>query len=133
MYTVSFAVLFAVIVEFVATVATAAVPDVSWLPAEFTPGRSMLPVPSNDTPPIVRAEASAVAVAALPVQDPEEPDALPVKFAVIVPAEKSPDPSLNTIVLAVLAFVAFDVTVKVAPSAPAEPDNPLPATAPAAT
>ena len=51
----------------------------------------------------------------------------------IVPAEKSPELSLNTIVLPVLAFVALDVTVNVAPSAPAEPDNQLPDTAPAAT
>ena len=58
---------------------------------------------------------------------------VPVSVAVIVPAAKSPDPSLNTIVLAVLASVALDVTVNVAPSAPAEPDNPLPDTAPAAT
>ena len=113
-------------VTFVPTVATAAAPDVSWLPPEFTPGRSMLPVPSKDTPPIVRAEARAVAVAALPVQDPDEPDAFPVKFAVIVPAEKSPEPSLNTIVLAVLALVALDVTVNVPPSLLTEPEIPLP-------
>ena len=33
-------------------------------------------------------------------------DALPVKFAVIVPAEKLPEPSLFTNLLAVLALVA---------------------------
>ena len=51
----------------------------------------------------------------------------------IVPAAKSPELSLNTFVVPVLLLVALDVTVKVAPSAPAEPDNPFPDTAPAAT
>ena len=41
--------------------------------------------PSNDTPAIVLAEASMVAVAALPVQDPDEPDALPVTLPVTAP------------------------------------------------
>ena len=50
----------------VTVVATAAVPDVFWLPDVFTPGRFILPVPSNDTPPIVRAVSNAVAVAAVP-------------------------------------------------------------------
>jgi len=45
-------------------------------------------------------------VAALPVQDPDEPEQLPVRLAVIVPAEKFPLASLRTIMLAVLAFVA---------------------------
>ena len=68
----------------------------------------------------------------VPVQDPDEPDALPVSDAVIVPAEKSPELSLNTIVLPVLASVALDVTVNVAPSAFAVPDIPLPDVAPSA-
>ena len=46
--------------------ARAAVPDVSWLPAAFTPGKLIAAVPLNDTPPIFLAVASAVAVAALP-------------------------------------------------------------------
>ena len=58
---------------------------------------------------------------------------MPVRLAVIVPALKFPEPSRNTIVLAVLALVAFDETVNVAPSALAVPDQPLPLTAPAAT
>ncbi len=45
----------------------------------------MLAVPSNDTPAIVLALASAVAVAALPVQDPDEPDVLPVTLPVKLP------------------------------------------------
>ena len=36
----------------------------------LTPGRLILPVPSNETPPIVLAVASAVAVSALPVTSP---------------------------------------------------------------
>jgi len=46
--------------------ARAAVPEVSWLPAAFTPGKLIAAVPLNDTPPIVLAVARAVAVAALP-------------------------------------------------------------------
>ena len=45
----------------------------------------MLPVPSNDTPPIFLALANAVAVAALPLQDPDEPDVLPVTLPVKAP------------------------------------------------
>ena len=56
-----------------------------------------------------------------------------VAVAVITPALKLPEPSLATIVEAVFAFVAFDVTVNVAPSALALPLSPVPDTAPAAT
>ena len=56
-----------------------------------------------------------------------------VPLTVILPALKSPLESRATMVLAVFASVAFDVTVNVAPSAEAEPDNPVPDTAPAAT
>ena len=59
--------------------------------------------------------------------------ALPLRLAVIVPALKFPDASRNTRVLGVFALVAFDVTVNVAPSELADPDNPFPLTAPAAT
>ena len=45
----------------------------------------MFAEPSNDTPAIVLAEASLVAVAALPVQDPDEPEALPVTLPVTAP------------------------------------------------
>jgi len=59
--------------------------------------------------------------------------ALPVKDAVIVPAEKLPDPSLATIVEAVLADVALEVTVKVVfpdwfAVKLAEPESPVPDT-----
>ena len=66
----------------------------------------------------------------LPVRGPVTP---PTKPAVIVPAAKSPDPSLNTRVEAVFASVAFEVTVKVPPSADREPLRPLPETAPSPT
>ncbi len=83
-------------VKFVPPLATAnvadnpaAVPVVFWFPAAFTPGKLMFAVPSNDTPPIFLAVAKAVAVAALPVVLPDDPDVLPVtlpvKFPVIVP------------------------------------------------
>ena len=42
------------------------------------------------------------------------PDAVPVKAAVIVPAVKLPEASRATMVEAVFALVAFDVTVNVA-------------------
>ncbi len=79
--------------------------------------------PLNETPLILRAVCSCDAV-----------DALPLKVvAVITLALKSPLVSLNTMVSPVLVAVAFELTVNVAPSELAEPDNPLPETAPAAT
>ena len=69
----------------VTAVAIAAVPEVFWFPAVLTPGKLILPVPSNETPPIVLADASAVAVAAFPVHDPDEPLVFPVTFPVSVP------------------------------------------------
>ena len=47
---------------------------------------TMAAVPSNDVPPIVRAVSNAVAVAALPVQDPDDPEVLPVTLPVMLPA-----------------------------------------------
>jgi hypothetical protein len=91
-------------------------PVVFWLPAMFTPGKSMLAVPLKDTPPIVRAFWSAVAVAALPVVE-LEVVAFPLRAAVIVPALKFPEASRATMVLLVFALVALDVTVKVEPPA----------------
>ena len=44
-------------------------------------------VPSKSTPLIALAVAKAVAVAAFPVQDPEDPEALPVTFPVKAPAK----------------------------------------------
>jgi hypothetical protein len=66
----------AVLVAFVAVVADVAVaafPVVLWLPAVFTPGKLILALPLNDTPPIVLAVCRVVAV-----------DALPLNAAVIV-------------------------------------------------
>ena len=60
-------------------------------------------------------------------------DAVPVRLAVIVPAEKLPDPSLNTMVELVLVLTALDVTVNVPPSEFTEPDIPLPDVAPCCT
>ena len=59
-------------------------------------------------------------------------EALPFNVAVIVPAEKFPDASRATIADAVLALVAFEVTVNVWADDPlnvAEPDKPVPDTA----
>jgi hypothetical protein len=65
-------------------------------------------VPSNDVPLIVRAVCSAVAV-----------EAFPLSAAVIVPAEKFPEPSLATIADTVFADVAvvaeFGILVSEAP------------------
>ena len=46
-------------------VAVAALPEVLWLPAVFTPGRLIFAVPSKDTPPMVRAVANLVAATAV--------------------------------------------------------------------
>ena len=90
-------------VEFVASVAVAEfpehaadVPELVMYPAPFVIAllfSDMLDVPSNDTPAIVLAEASAVAVAALPVHDPAEPDVLPVTLPVRLPTN-APDDSV---------------------------------------
>ena len=106
----------AAVVAFVAVVAVAALPEVFWLPVVSTPGRLMLAVPLKLTPPMVLAVWSAVAVAALPVVELDvvavvAVDALPFRVAVIVPAEKLPEPSRSTIWLAVLALVAVMVAL----------------------
>lgn len=88
--------------------------------------------------PFVTVAALPVHEAEEPVVEPEDPDTLPVtlpvKAAVIVPAVKLPEASRATMVDAVLALVALDVTVNV--DAPdwlavnvAEPDRPVPETA----
>ena len=65
---------------------------------------AILAVPSNDVPPIVLAVASAVAVAAFPVVDPEDPvtfpDTLPVKAPIKVVATKS---SVETVHLSLVS------------------------------
>jgi hypothetical protein len=50
----------------VAAVDMAEVPDVSWFPPVFTPGRLMFAEPLKLTPPIVRAVCRTVAEPALP-------------------------------------------------------------------
>ena len=55
-----------IVLAFAKAVAVAALPEVSWLPAAFTPGRLIFAEPSKETPPIVLAVSRAVAVAALP-------------------------------------------------------------------
>ena len=61
--------------------------------------KEILAVPSNETPAIVLAVSKAVAVAAFPVQDPDDPEALPVTFPVNAPAKpvavKTPDEELK--------------------------------------
>ena len=64
----------------------AAVPDVFWLPDVFTPGKLILAEPLKLTPPISLAVANIVAVAALPVVEPELPEVLPVTLPVRFPA-----------------------------------------------
>ena len=48
-------------------VAVAALPEVSWLPEVLTPAKLIFALPSKETPPIVLAFSSLVAVPALPV------------------------------------------------------------------
>lgn len=104
------------LVAVVAVVAVAALPEVFWLPVVLTPGRLMSAVPLNETPPMFLAVCKAVAVAALPLVEPDvvaevAVDALPFREAVIVPAEKLPEPSRSTIWLAVLLLVAVMVAL----------------------
>ena len=81
----------------VAKVAVAALPVVFW----FSVGNvQFVKVPLDGVP-------SAPPLTKFPL-------AVPVKAAVIVPAVKFPEASRATIVDAVFAFVAFDVTVNVA-------------------
>ena len=58
-----------------------------------------MPVPLKDTPPIVLAVSKAVAVAALPVVEPDVPDTfpvtLPVKFPVTDVVVKIPEDGLK--------------------------------------
>ena len=65
-----------------AVVSVAALPEVFWLPVVFTPGRSMLALPLNETPPMVLAVCRVVAVLALPVT---APVTLPSRLATNVP------------------------------------------------
>ena len=51
----------------------------------LTPGRSILALPSKETPPIVLAVSRAVAVAELPVELPADPVTLPVRLPVTLP------------------------------------------------
>ena len=104
----------------------------------------MLPLPSNATPLIVRAvcrrvaveefpeqvaarvavaalpeQARAfeawVAVAELPVQEPEDPLTLPLTLAVIVAAEKLPLPSRATMALGVFVLAAVVAELETLP------------------
>ncbi|MEY3156086.1 MAG: hypothetical protein RL257_106 [Actinomycetota bacterium] len=78
--------------------------------------------------------ASPVKLKVLEVCQVEAVVAFPVNAAVIVPALKLPDVSLETNVDAVLSLVAFDVIVTAAVSLP-DPvtDSPVPETATVAT
>ena len=49
--------------------AVAALPDVSWLPDIFTPGKSILVVPLNDTFPIFRGLVKLIDLASVAVPD----------------------------------------------------------------
>ena len=64
-------------------------PEVFWLPAWFTPGRLILEEPSKETPPIVLAVSSVVAVSALPVTSPVKLPSIP-PVAVVTPETTSP-------------------------------------------
>ena len=61
--------------------------------------REMFEVPSKETPAIVLAVSKAVAVAAFPVVEPDDPETLPVTLPVNAPANpvavRTPDEELN--------------------------------------
>tara|TARA_Y100000766_G_C18845539_1_gene575476 strand:+ start:823 stop:1203 length:381 start_codon:yes stop_codon:yes gene_type:complete len=105
--------LLAVIVAFVDVVASVAVaefpehaadvPEDVIYPAPFVMAllfSDMLAEPSKDTPAIVLAFANAVAVAAFPVHDPDEPEVLPVTLPVKAPT--------NVVVVSVLELGLYD-------------------------
>jgi hypothetical protein len=99
----------------VTAVATAAVPEVFWFPAEFTPGKSIFAEPLNETPPIFLAVvkvAADVAVALFPVHEPDEPLAFPVTFPVSGP--------LNAV-----AVKVSELELKVNPAADLGPKSPV--------
>ena len=82
-------------------------------------------LPSNDTPPMFTAVASAVAVAALPVQDPDEPDALPVKAPLKVVALTVPVTVTPASVVFNLSFPSCDSITSGVPAPPVEVINGL--------
>lgn len=92
----------AVIVTDPATVAVPALPAFTAVPAD----PAVTDVPALPAFTAVPAEPAVVDVVALPEN----------VVAVIVPAEKLPEASLATIVDTVFEDVAFELTVKVAPS-----------------
>ena len=57
----------------------------------------MFALPSNETPPIVLAVSNAVAVAALPVVDPELPETLPVTLPVTLPSKLATNVPVATV------------------------------------
>ena len=102
------------------TVAVPAEPAFTAVPAD----PAVTDVPALPAFTAVPAEPAVVAVVALPEN----------VVAVIVPAEKLPEASLATIVDTVLEDVAFELTVKVAPS-PTAPmiESPVPEACTSAT
>ena len=94
-----------VIAVWAAPVTVAAVPLVFWLPALFTPGRLIFAEPLNETPPIVLAVASTVAVPTNPVAV-----TLPVLgLYVKVPSDSSPrlPPSTSPPAVKIRALFSF--------------------------
>ena len=79
----------------------------------MTPGRLILAVPSNDTPPIVLAVSNAVAVSALPVKSPVTSPITP-PVAVVVPTTLI---FCKNVALVLVLILSVDATpVKLEPS-----------------
>ena len=96
----------AIVLAVAKAVAVAALPEVFWLPAVFTPGRFIFDVPLKETPPIVLELANFVAVAALPVQDADDP----VMLEVIVPGNLASGTVPDVKLLAFKEPIIDDVT-----------------------
>ena len=106
-----------IVLAFARAVAVAALPEVSWLPAWFTPGRLMLAEPSKETPPMFLAVSSAVAVAALP-----EVSWLPVALTpgrLMLPVPSKETPPIVLAFCRAVALSALPVTLPV--NAPTKP------------
>ena len=79
--------------------------------------KEIFAVPSKLTPAIVLAVSKAVAVAALPVQDPDDPDAFPVTFPVNAPV-KAVATNVPVTVAPVLVVSIFLLLLKYSSTSP---------------
>ena len=103
-------------------------PETSTAPAPIVNAEVFKTLPFNVTVPVLTVNAvvnvafvtaeAVVAVTEFPVHEPADPLTFPVTFAVIVPAEKLPYPSLTTTADAVFAVDTATPFLRVLESVP---------------